>query len=306
MSIQDVGWVLEQDIPNASAKLVLVCIANHIHRKMDHCFPSMETIAEEASMAKRSVQRQIKWLKDENYLFVEEDFAPNARQKSNKYRLNYGREIALKAEGVKLSPSPEQGQNIGQEGGCQSVTLGGCQIVMGEGDTGDTPEGDNVVTPLTGRLTGIINPQTPRGQRVGAALAEFGEDWNNFKSAWRLTKTDSFEAARKAWLGLSAEQRQLAATHAAGFQEDATGHMRKLSARKYLSEHRWEGQMAKARQSKPKMVFVIKDSQAWEAWRAYQGGKPLIESIHRNEKGQPGGWAKSLFPPRKGADTKAG
>lgn len=148
------------------------------------------------------------------------------------------------------------------------------------------------------------SPLPPKGARVDAALAAFGDDWEQFKEAWQLTETDSFEAARRPWLGLSEEQRQLAARHAKGFQRDATGFLARMSAKKYLSEHRWEGQVAN---KKAELVFVIKDSQAWEAWRAYQGGKPLIESRHRNDKGQPGGWAKSLFPPRKGADTtKAG
>lgn len=55
MSIQTVGWALEQqDIP-ARPKLVLVAIANHANHEDGYCWLKAETIAREAACTPRSV-----------------------------------------------------------------------------------------------------------------------------------------------------------------------------------------------------------------------------------------------------------
>ncbi|WP_119309650.1 helix-turn-helix domain-containing protein [Cohaesibacter haloalkalitolerans] len=160
MSIQDVGWVLGQNIVNTGAKLVLVSIANHIHSKMDYAFPSIDNLAEEASMSRRSVQRHIKWLEDQQYLIVEASYDVTSRQTSNRYRLNFNRPEEQSREGDKLAPSKEAIDFV-EGGGCQ-IDTPGCQIDTEEGDTGDTPEGDTAVTPLIGIITGINKNPLPQ------------------------------------------------------------------------------------------------------------------------------------------------
>lgn len=54
MSIQAVGWALEQDLP-ARPKLVLVSIANHADHRTGYCYLKAETIADEASCSSRAV-----------------------------------------------------------------------------------------------------------------------------------------------------------------------------------------------------------------------------------------------------------
>lgn len=62
MSIQAVGWALEQYIPKPIAKLILVSLANHTNLETGRCYPSIATIAHEASCSDRSVQRHLPYL----------------------------------------------------------------------------------------------------------------------------------------------------------------------------------------------------------------------------------------------------
>ncbi|WP_316859950.1 helix-turn-helix domain-containing protein [uncultured Cohaesibacter sp.] len=290
MSIQDVGWVLDQDIQNPGAKLVLVCIANHIHSRMDYAFPSIDNLALEASMSRRSVQRHIKWLEDENYLTIERSFDRDCRQTSNRYRLNLDR-CETQYEGAKLSPSLEQEENEMSGGGCQSDTE--------EGDTADTLGGDTGDTPLIGIITGINNtPLTPKGAGRGAALAEedLGSDWDRFCQKWRLAPGDSFERAKRAWQKLDVFDQGKAVKFAERYQNTAKGNSRKTAARTYLGQHLWEGfETAGASGGVRKQVFVVQDSAGWDAWRKHR--QRPIPITHHPDNGKPGWWFDSLFPP---------
>lgn len=58
MSIQAVGWALDQDLP-ARPKLVLVSLANHADHTNGYCWLKADTIAAEAACTPRSVYRFI-------------------------------------------------------------------------------------------------------------------------------------------------------------------------------------------------------------------------------------------------------
>ena len=314
MSIQNVAWVLEQYIPNAGAKLVLLCIANHTHRAMDFAFPSVKTLAHESSMTTRTVQRHIRWLQDNNYLFVQEDFAESGRRRSNRYVLNFDRRpdsvSDLKGhpdrEGVKLSGSPEQGKNMLSETdgeGCQSVTLGGCQIVRGEGDTavrgeGDTAvrgEGDTAVTPIN--LTGIRNrnkepsPLTPRGEPGGGdsdSDLDHPSKFFQFRAVWDFDPLEGTVEAEKAFSRLSALERVQAIEHAMAYQTSVRDRGRKMPAAKtYLNGRRWATSVD--RHAAPDgSVIITPDMSEWTLWKAYRkrvGQRvTLMDAIERKSK----------------------
>lgn len=126
MSIQAVSFVLDSDVPEVAAKMLLVCLANAHNNETGLCCPSVARLADESSMSRRSVQRWLKWLADQGYIEIIER-ADNGRQQANEYR------IAGFVRGAKLTPSP-RGR--------------GDTADTGEGVTGDAPGGDTVGTPL--------------------------------------------------------------------------------------------------------------------------------------------------------------
>jgi hypothetical protein len=71
MSIQAVGWALEQDIRVSGAKLILVALANHADHTTGHCWPSVRLLAREGSMSMRSVHRHLRYLEDRGFIRVE-------------------------------------------------------------------------------------------------------------------------------------------------------------------------------------------------------------------------------------------
>lgn len=288
MSIQDVGWVLDQDIQNPGAKLVLVCIANHIHSRMDYAFPSIDNIALEASMSRRSVQRHIKWLEDQEYLVIERSFDGNSRQTSNRYRLNLDR-CETQNRGDKLAPSPEQEEN--------EIPGGGCQIDTEEGDTGDTLGGDNVVTPLIGKITGINNSPLPPEAGGGAALAD--GDWEKLSEGWLLALGDSFERARRPWARLSMADQGLALKHAKAFQQDKP----KAHLTTYIRQKRWQSyEQAALKKQAAQFVFIEKGSPEWFAWCNHK--RSAIFSSYNVEHRKEGCFQRSRWPPGYEADTK--
>jgi len=127
MSIQAVSFVLDSYVPEVAAKMLLVCLANAHNNETGLCCPSVNRLAEESNMSRRSVQRWIKWLDENDFLDVIGTATESGRQQSNQYRLvGFHR-------GAKLTPLANMGGDTGD---------------TGEGDTRDTLGGDTVGTPL--------------------------------------------------------------------------------------------------------------------------------------------------------------
>ena len=93
MSIQAVGWALEQELP-AGPKLVLVAIANHANHADGYCWLNAETIAKEASCKPRSVYRFGAALIRNGFLRREKKRGSDGRQRSNDYWILFNREAA--------------------------------------------------------------------------------------------------------------------------------------------------------------------------------------------------------------------
>lgn len=166
MSIQAVAFVLDTEVPEVAAKMLLVCLANAHNQETGLCCPSVGRLADESSMSRRSVQRWLKWLSDEGYIEVE-GRENNGRQTANEYR------IVGFHRGAKLTPS---------------LKGRGDTADTGEGDTSDTPGGDNCDTPLKKPEENRKNERERASARV-----DFEEIWSAYPRR-RMTSRSEAEA----------------------------------------------------------------------------------------------------------------
>ncbi|NGP19316.1 helix-turn-helix domain-containing protein [Devosia aurantiaca] len=103
MSIQAVAFVLDTDVPEVAAKMLMVSLANAHNHTTGLCCPSIARLAAESSMSRRSVQRWLKWLVDQNLIEVVCKADASGRQQANEYR------IVGFSRGAKLTPTPKAG-----------------------------------------------------------------------------------------------------------------------------------------------------------------------------------------------------
>lgn len=136
MSIQAVAWALDQDVPDAAAKLVLISLANAMNGKTGRCFPTVEQICKESSCSKSTVLRKLKWLEAEGWISINAEFADDGRQLANSYTL-----------------------------GCQDDT-GRVSGRHWEGVTGETLGGVNCDTPTKDKPEEIPEAAATRAVRV--------------------------------------------------------------------------------------------------------------------------------------------
>lgn len=167
MSIQAVGWVLDQDIPDSASKLVLISIANALNGKTGKCCPGIDLLAHESSCSRSTVKRKIKTLEEEGWITVTPGFTIDGRQTSNTYSLNLSPRSS-QAEGGGFTVNPPEGVTAMDPSGGSTVTHL------------DEPEErtDSPPTPLTGGLANDLFqkiwtawPEDFRGDRATAGGA---------------------------------------------------------------------------------------------------------------------------------------
>jgi hypothetical protein len=86
MSFSAMLWVFEHKLPPVQ-KLVLLAIASHANNVTGRCFPKVQTIADKASITRRSVHRNLRMLEKTDLLQIERKFRGRGRQPSD-YVLN--------------------------------------------------------------------------------------------------------------------------------------------------------------------------------------------------------------------------
>jgi len=94
MSIQAVGWVLDQNGLPPSAKLVLVAIANHADHTDGYCWLRAETIGRESSCTTRNVHRIVAALVRNGYLRKAPRKGGDGKQRANDYWILFDRPAA--------------------------------------------------------------------------------------------------------------------------------------------------------------------------------------------------------------------
>ena len=90
MSIQAVGWALEQDLP-ARPKLVLVSICNHASHTDGYCWLKAETISGEAACSPRAVFNFVGDLIRNGYLRKAPRKGDDGKQRANDYWILFDR-----------------------------------------------------------------------------------------------------------------------------------------------------------------------------------------------------------------------
>ena len=104
MSIKVMSWVWEQDLPPLD-KIVLMAIADHADDD-GYAWPGMKRIAEKCSMEKRTVQRHVERLQEQQLLKVESRQRNDGSSSSNGYTVVMD---GTKEEGVAESHPPMSG-----------------------------------------------------------------------------------------------------------------------------------------------------------------------------------------------------
>jgi len=104
MSIKVMSWVWEQDLPPLD-KIVLMAIADHADDD-GYAWPGMKRIAEKCSMEKRTVQRHVEKLQEQQLLKVESRQRTDGSSSSNGYTVVMN---GTKEEGVTLCHPPMSG-----------------------------------------------------------------------------------------------------------------------------------------------------------------------------------------------------
>lgn len=82
MSIKGLSWAIQKNCNTPTTKLVLFILSNYADEK-NSCFPSEKHLGKLCGISDRQVRRCLLWLKENNYIEIE-----NVEGKSNRYYLN--------------------------------------------------------------------------------------------------------------------------------------------------------------------------------------------------------------------------
>lgn len=243
MSIQAVSWALEQRIPNAGQKLVLIALCNRAEKDTGECYPSLRRLEREASMSRRTVQRHLNDLWAQGKIDIMRSFDGSGRQSANTYRIVF---------------DPAEQKQIS----ARHAAEGGCQIDTGEGVTHVTPEG------VTGDTPNIKPSEEPsEGTAQPATLPGFASLWKQWEPRYR---PDDPTSCRDMFDALPAPiERQNAIASAEFYQTIQRRRKNKPSLYRYLKERAWRG-LIDAPEIDIEGRFVITPyREEWDAWIAH-------------------------------------
>lgn len=162
MSIQAVAFVLDTEVKEVAAKMLMVSLANAHNKDTGLCCPSIARLSAESSMSRRSVQRWLKWLAEQGFIQVIEKTDPTGRQQANEYR------IVGYSKGAKMTPSLPAKRSTDTP----------------EGDKGDAPEGVNCDAPLK-------EPEEYRKNEPECERASFDETWDIYPQRPGANRTEA-------------------------------------------------------------------------------------------------------------------
>ena len=87
MSVQAITWAIEQNIPVAGQKLVLIALSNYA-TKAGVCFPGQEVLAKDTSQGTRTVRRHLTALEKTGFLQRTRRTREDGSRTSDEYQLN--------------------------------------------------------------------------------------------------------------------------------------------------------------------------------------------------------------------------
>lgn len=264
MSIQAVAWVLDQQVKDPTAKLVLISLANSMNGKTGKCFPSFKRLMQESSCARITIIRKLQWLEENGWIGINREFADDGRQLANSYTIHF-EGINLKREGIRLIPE-------------------GISNDTGEGITVDTPYKKPEEIPEENSLSEKhSDPQESLGEKerpqekLAASKAKNKKPSypEPFEQAWKLYPTDSNMSKKEAftqWQRLDASDQALVVLAIPRFREHcrANPDYRPLHFCRFISQRRFDGFQPQAQQQpKTENTVCNFDDERWKKFLAF-------------------------------------
>ncbi|WP_058620852.1 helix-turn-helix domain-containing protein [Methylobacterium indicum] len=315
MSVQAIAYVISQRIEDAGAKLVAMVLANYVDARTGLAFPTIRSLAEDASQSERTVQRKLKELSDLGLITIRKGMCPRTgRQRANHYLLHLPGVVPPRGDTGAAPPleAPARGDSVTPHNPDE-----GCQPVTGEGDSVVTPEGDTAVTPLKESVIGTVRRGTPQPPVTGgpadgpnpisgkdppsaeadrfpallSAYPERGRAWANQAEARRL-----FAALSPAD---QAQAIAAAGAYAAHCRANPTGTPKYLHSWLRNGVFRNHAPVAPSpAATAPRSVFVPAGSPGWEAWSRHlrQLGRPVPAPVRSDTAKAEGWWFPAAMP----------
>ena len=228
MSIQAVGWALEQELP-ARPKLVLVAICNHANHVDGYCWLKAETIAKEASCTPRSIFNFVGALIRNGFIRKALRKGEDGKQRATDYWVLFERE-EKRWESPANAEAPEGEDEAEEKASSEDEPL---DVVLPDerGACGENaePPGPQPVDKHAGACgppestfirynaePSKINPKERSARASGAVAGAMrsykppppqpvGEVFNNAKEVFVFERTPAYEA----WCKVKAKQRGL-------------------------------------------------------------------------------------------------
>lgn len=151
MSIQAVGWVLDQEDIPARAKLVLVAIANHASHTDGYCWLKIDTIAKEAACSPRAVFNFLGALIRNGYVRKAPRRGDDGKQRANDYWILFNR---TPAKWIKAADEADHSDSEHNEAETQDVVQPDARDACGEDTVPDVP-------PPVDKPAGACGPTAP-------------------------------------------------------------------------------------------------------------------------------------------------
>lgn len=198
MSVQAMAWVLESSKARLGDRLVALAVANHADREGENAWPSIETLALEAHLSQRQVQRALKSLESIGELRISPSSGPRG---TNVYTLVMTQARETREGGDKLSGVTNcQGDKscINDPKGGDKSCNGGVAPTSPEPSNNNHPE--KIKQPSVRarvRATPTEKPENPEKRKRASRLPD---DWrlpDEWRS-WTTTNAPGLDAQREA------------------------------------------------------------------------------------------------------------
>lgn len=98
MSVAAVAWALEQNTGDATAKLILISLADHHNASTKECFPHKETLAKAGMCSLATVKRKLALLVSDEWVKTVRKYGKGGRHCRNFYEINFLKKSVAQSE----------------------------------------------------------------------------------------------------------------------------------------------------------------------------------------------------------------
>jgi len=220
------AWAVKQQLPT-NEKFLLIMLANYASNDDGECFPAIETLMRDTSLARNTVRKCINSLQTKGYISAHERWS-NGRQLSNSYRMAMGW-----WEG---SPHDHRG-SPNDRGGSIHAPTGGQQVTP---NLSEEP---------------IKQPNKPK---IDLALieADFNEFWEHYPARPNNPRTRAWESYKKARKEGASKEIIMAGVLAYARTRAGKDSEYTAMAATWLNQKRWEDDYGPAKQVRRMGNFV--------------------------------------------------